>query len=149
VLGALAFDAKGSLGATSAAPGDALPKGIRPLSGPNAGALAEGRGAWAGPGYVEARLLDSRAGLWAFLSGSLGGPLVSRPLGAVPPSSLRRSSSSRVVTRARRSFARSPTCTRSSATFAWQSAPAARGSSAELAPRARRRPAARRRASFT
>jgi hypothetical protein len=81
VLGALTFDAKGSLGTASAAtPGDALPKGIRPLSGPNAGALAEGRAAWAGPGYVETRLIDSRAGSWAFLSGSLGGPLVSRPL---------------------------------------------------------------------
>jgi photosystem II stability/assembly factor-like uncharacterized protein len=84
VLGPLAFDAKGSLETLPAsATGEALPKGIRPLAGPNAGAFAEGRAAWAGGGYVEARMVDNRAALWALLTGPLKGPLVTRPLAEV------------------------------------------------------------------
>ncbi|HEX6274142.1 MAG TPA: hypothetical protein VFZ53_13935, partial [Polyangiaceae bacterium] len=80
VLGPLAFTPDGSLAPASPAAADALPKGIRPLAGPNAGAFAEGRAAWAGPGYVEARSVDSRLGTWALLGGPLKGPLVARPL---------------------------------------------------------------------
>jgi hypothetical protein len=81
VLGPLAFDPKGSLESVAlAGPNDALPRGVRPLAGPNAGASAEGRATWAGAGYVEARMVDNRAGLWALLTGPLVGPLVTRPL---------------------------------------------------------------------
>jgi hypothetical protein len=79
VLGPLLYEANGAL-TPGAAAGDAFPKTIRPLSGPNAGAFAEGRAAWAGPGYVEARSADSRSGLWALLRGPLKGPLVASPL---------------------------------------------------------------------
>jgi hypothetical protein len=82
VLGALRFGSKGiPEPAAPSSPGDALPKGIRPLAGPNAGALAEGKAAWAGPGYLEARLVDSSKGSWVLLSGPLKGPFATRPLG--------------------------------------------------------------------
>ncbi len=84
VLGPLAIDAKGSLEALPASvPGEALPKGVRPLAGPNAGAFAEGRAAWAAAGYVEARMVDNRTAAWALLTGPLKGPLVTRSLGEV------------------------------------------------------------------
>jgi hypothetical protein len=81
VLGPLVFANDGALVPAPPVAADAIPKGIRPLAGPNAGAFAEGRAAWAGPGYVEARSLDSRLGTWALLRGPLQGPLVTRPLG--------------------------------------------------------------------
>jgi hypothetical protein len=80
VLGPLAVGASGELAPAPAGTADAVPKGVRPLAGPDAGALAEGRAAWAGAGYVEAKGVDARLGTWAFLSGSLGGPLGARPL---------------------------------------------------------------------
>jgi hypothetical protein len=81
VLGPLVFAPSGALAPAPPAPAEAVPKGIRPLAGPNAGAFAEGRATWAGSGYVEARSVDSRIGTWALLSGPLKGPLVARPLG--------------------------------------------------------------------
>ena len=81
VLGPLLLDANGALvrGAQTTS-SDAFPKTIRPLAGPNAGAFAEGRATWAGPGYAEARSSDSRSALWSLLRGPLRGPLVATPL---------------------------------------------------------------------
>ena len=80
VLGPLVSNPNGSLGPAGPVSGDVVPKGVRPLAGPNAGAFAEGRAAWAGAGYVEARLVDNRVQSFALLSGPLKGPLVTRPL---------------------------------------------------------------------
>jgi photosystem II stability/assembly factor-like uncharacterized protein len=80
VLGPMTLDAKGALAPVGAIAPEALPKGIRPLPGPNAAAVTDGRAAFAGPGYVEVRGVGGREQTWTLLSGPLKGPLSVRAL---------------------------------------------------------------------